>query len=242
MMITKQIPLLALCLAVIHGFLIAPKPEAEGPATMEELLLKRKADQNLKGKRSLMQVQEGPPPFAPTVVSVGDEFTKSSKLDVSYTSALATQLKALTETDWDVQNFGNSDDGAVQKTDNHTFWYTAQYNRSRLVTDVEFVVMMFGHNDAKQSSWNEDNFKSSYVDLCNDFKDVASQKVYVVVPPPMYKDEKTGIRQFIVNDHITKLLPGIAESCGATLINAFDHMGSNALSRQDLFCDGTLCD
>lgn len=116
-------------------------------------------------------------------------------------------MKKFTSVDWDVQNFGNSDDGAVSKVDNHTFWHTAQYNKSRLVTDVEYVVMMFGHNDAKQNNWNQDTFKDSYVDLCNDYKDVASQKVFIVVPPPMYKDEKTGIRQFIVNDHIPKLLP-----------------------------------
>jgi len=71
-----------------------------------------------------VQVKDGEPPFAPTVLAVGDEFTKSDQLADSYTSLLKTQLKSITEIDWDVKNFGNPDNGAVIQKADHPYWFT----------------------------------------------------------------------------------------------------------------------
>lgn len=143
--------------------------------------------------------------MVPTIMALGDEFTKSTTVS-SYTDSLSTQLNTMTGVDWEVKNYGNSDDGAITKTVPRNFWWTQQYNDSRLETDVEWVVMMFGHNDAKQANWNEGSFKSDYIALCNEYKAIASQGVFIVIPPPVYQDEKAGIRQFIVNDHIPGIL------------------------------------
>ena len=149
----------------------------------------------MKNKKALIQVGGGAADTVPTVLAVGDEFTGSADPALSYASSLKAQLKSITSADWEVKNFGEPTNGAVSSTAPNTFWYTQKHNTSLLLPDVEWAVMLFGHNDATKANWNEAQFKKDYTDLCKQYKDeVATRGVFVVIPPPMYKDEKNGIR------------------------------------------------
>ena len=69
--------------------------------------------------------------------------------------------------------------------------------------------------------------------------------VFVVVPPPVYKDGFGAVNITLTNTVLPQLIPPLAKECGLgeeNIINLFDAMGGAALNRPDFYCSGSHCD
>lgn len=106
--------------------------------------------------------------------------------------------------------------------------------------------MFIGTNDCKNRNWNIDHFKRDYVELCKSFKNMPSKPdVFVVVPPPVYKDGFGAVNISITNTILPQLIEPLAKECGLgddQVINLFEAMGGASLSRPDFYCSGQHCD
>ena len=112
--------------------------------------------------------------------------------------------------------------------------------------NVSAVTMFIGTNDCKAINWNEENFKRDYLELCQSFRNMSSHPdVFVIVPPPVYKDGFNAVNTTLANKVIPKLIPPIAKQCGledSQIINLFEVMGGEQLSKPFYYCSINHCD
>jgi len=60
-----------------------------------------------------------------------------------------------------------------------------------------------------------DNFKRDYVALCKSFKNMPSKPdVFVVIPPPVYKDGFGAVNITLTNTILPQLVAPLAKECG----------------------------
>jgi alpha-L-fucosidase 2 len=72
-----------------------------------------------------------------------------------------------------------------------------------------------GTNDCKPNNWNLENFKRDFLDLCKTFRNMQSKPdVFVIIPPPVYKDGFGGVNTTQTNKILPTLIPPIAKECG----------------------------
>ena len=106
--------------------------------------------------------------------------------------------------------------------------------------------MFVGTNDCKGKNWNLENFKRDYLELCRSFKNMESKPdVFVIVPPPVYKDGFGKVNTTLTNRILPKLIPPIAKECGledGQVINLFEVMGGEKLTKPFYYCSGRHCD
>merc|ERR1740123_2219128 len=99
----------------------------------------------------------------------------------------------------------------------------------------DIVLLMLGTNDAKSAHWNETSFRTDAAVLVRRFAALASRPaVYLLAPPPLYKDNIYGISQHVVNDVLPfMILPEIA-AAGEVLFSRsiFDSLGGQGLTCQ----------
>lgn len=75
--------------------------------------------------------------------------------------------------------------------------------------------MFIGTNDCKAVNWNLENFKRDYVELCKSFRDMPSKPdVFVVRPPPVYKDGFGAVNTTLTNVVMPNLIRPLAKECG----------------------------
>jgi len=75
--------------------------------------------------------------------------------------------------------------------------------------------MFIGTNDCKNRNWNLEHFKRDYVELCKSFKNMPSKPdVFVVIPPPVYKDGFGAVNITLTNTILPQLIAPLAKECG----------------------------
>ncbi|MFR7643148.1 GDSL-type esterase/lipase family protein [Eubacterium sp.] len=150
------------------------------------------------------------------VACVGDSITEGvcASSGMSYPS----QLKILLGNAFEVKNFGVSGRTLLKKGD-YPYWNESAYIASKnYLPDV--VIIMLGTNDSKERNWAyKSEFKSNYIELINQYKNLSSNpKVYVGTSPMVVKDS-LGIRKSVVDNEILPLEKEIAKETGCEIID-----------------------
>lgn len=84
------------------------------------------------------------------------------------------------------------------------YWNEAYYAQS-LETTPEVVIFMLGTNDAWQWRDPGTDYDSDWKAMVQSFQGLASKpKVFVMIPPPVYKDGQFGMRGNVINDYFLK--------------------------------------
>ena len=160
-----------------------------------------------------------PPPqpnsSAVIIACVGDSITQG------YLSSnggdYPTQLQKLLGTDYKVINFGAGGRTMLKKGDN-PYWKTGPL-KAALASKPAIVVLMLGTNDAKFHNWGplHDEFPIDYKSMIDTFNNVSTNpKIYLMVPPPLYQNDRYGMNQTVINS----LFPGNGPAGIRTLAKA----------------------
>jgi len=144
--------------------------------------------------------------------SITDGFGASDMLKLGYVNLLKQGLKMVHPTFDVVQN------SAGFRCVNHECFrpcFKDSYCQEALTKNVSAVTIFMGTNDCKGPNWNLENFKKDYVELCKSFRNMKSKPdVFVINPPPVYKDGFGAVNTTLTNKVIPSLIPGLAKECG----------------------------
>jgi len=174
------------------------------------------------------------------ILCVGDSITYGCGASYSEKS-YPKQLQELLGQEFQVYNFGDShgtarkrhgeplDMHAVRTHDLHSYWDSDIFKNALEHADIaDAVVIMIGTNDAKAWAHQDLNrtqhlmeFRSDYTELVGLFQNASSQpKVYLMVPPPLYSDLSTIVRdwnQTFINTVLPVEISQLAQATGAQL-------------------------
>uniref|UniRef100_A0A7S0BBQ9 SGNH hydrolase-type esterase domain-containing protein n=1 Tax=Pyrodinium bahamense TaxID=73915 RepID=A0A7S0BBQ9_9DINO len=143
-----------------------------------------------------------------------------------------SQLQALLGPGFRVANFGHTDTTALRQ--GQTFdavqalvrhgqgFRTACYQNTRDFQDAlafqpDVVVIQFGANDSKDYNWqpHSGEFVRDYSHLVGAFTKLSSHpKVYLMLPPPLYKQGVYSMNATVVNEAIPSLIQEVAIANG----------------------------
>ncbi|KAJ4458877.1 putative sialate O-acetylesterase [Paratrimastix pyriformis] len=146
-------------------------------------------------------------------------------------------LQDLLGKDYKVYNWGKSGT-TLQHAGDYPYWNSTEFRES-MNTTADYFVIQLGTNDAKTWNWNQDRYTNDYNELINLYVTRPNKpKVFINIPPPLYKDGVYGMQQSVINTVFPELIPQIAADHGLPTIDIFNYMGGAALTQPDLFADG----
>lgn len=173
---------------------------------------------------------------AATVACVGDSITAGylSSCGLNYPN----QLQVLLGNQYNVTNYGVG--GRTMFKQQHlppgdmvSYWNTTQYHQA-LASASDIVVLMLGTNDAKDSRWamSSHTFPTDYADMARSFLALSPKpKLYVMVPPPLYRDGRYNMNQTVINS----LFPGSGPAAVRTIAEALGLPTSQVIDIYSLF-------
>merc|ERR1719329_1332653 len=92
---------------------------------------------------------------------------------------------------------------------------------------------MLGTNDAKNYQWNETNYHADYLEMAHNFLNMTSKPdLYIMIPPPLYKDGFWAMNQTIINERFPYLIRQIGRELNLPeghVIDILNPMGSKDL-------------
>jgi lysophospholipase L1-like esterase len=145
-----------------------------------------------------------PTPSAKKVACVGDSITAGylSSCGLNYPNQLQQELGS----GYHVTNYGVGGQTMFKQShlpanDRSSYWTRPEYT-AVLNSSADVIVLMLGTNDAKANRWQMSSsvFPSDYADMLASFKSMPSKpKVFVMVPPPLYRDGVYGMNQTVIN-------------------------------------------
>ena len=128
------------------------------------------------------------------------------------------QVGVLLGSDYNVKNFGLSGRTMLKKGD-YPYW-----NENLFALAKEFnpdiIILMLGTNDSKPQNWKyKEEFFKDYADMIKAFrKNDRNPKIYVCLPPPVFKDGY-GINNSIIHDQIIPMIDSIKNKYNTLLID-----------------------
>ena len=141
---------------------------------------------------------------ATKVACVGDSITAGylSSCGLTYPN----QLQTLFGEKYNVSNYGSGGKTMLKAShlptgDKASYWATQQYAEAR-ASRSDIVVLMLGTNDAKGDRWNLSAvaLPIDYVAMAHSFLSLKpAPKLYLMVPPPLYRDQRYNMNQTVIN-------------------------------------------
>ena len=141
-----------------------------------------------------------------------------------------------------VLNFGVHGRRMMKYPDDMSYWETSHLQVA-LQSHPHIVILQFGSNDCVRHVWDEDAFRRDYKEMIRKFQSLESKpRVYMCIPPPLYEsnapceDPVYDLRcefKHMINYVLPSVLRGIAIESNVTLINNFDALGGEMLTRPD---------
>lgn len=175
--------------------------------------------------------------------SITDGFGASDMYKLGYTNLLKEGLK-IVHPSFDL--IRNSAGFRCVNKECERPCYKDAYCQEAHTHNVSAVTIFVGTNDCKGKNWNLENFKRDYLELCHSFRNMSSKPdVFVIVPPPVYKDGFGKVNITLTNRVLPKVIPPIAKECGlqdSQIINLHEAMGGEKLSKPFFYCSGRHCD
>eukprot|EP00823_Brevimastigomonas_motovehiculus_P009053 TRINITY_DN8726_c0_g1_i1.p1 TRINITY_DN8726_c0_g1~~TRINITY_DN8726_c0_g1_i1.p1 ORF type:complete len:216 (+),score=51.34 TRINITY_DN8726_c0_g1_i1:32-679(+) len=142
-----------------------------------------------------------------------------------------------------VSNFGDSGRTLMHSGD-YPYWNYTKYQNA-IKTDADFVIIQLGTNDAKTWNWDKHvaEFEPDYKQLISVFSHLphTTPKIYVAIPPPLYKEGVFGMQQKVINGVFPSLITQIARDAGlpdTQLVDMFNKMGGVKLTHPEWSSDG----
>ena len=119
-----------------------------------------------------------------------------------------------------------------------SYWNTKEYKKA-LKLDANIVILQFGTNDASAVNWDVDKFESDYLDLINTFQKLPLRpKIFVCIPPPIYRPQIDGTLVDVVNGELSKRIQSISEKTkDIEIIDLYLALGGAKLNKPELFLD-----
>eukprot|EP01061_Rhynchopus_euleeides_P020857 TRINITY_DN3388_c0_g1_i5.p1 TRINITY_DN3388_c0_g1~~TRINITY_DN3388_c0_g1_i5.p1 ORF type:complete len:266 (+),score=64.29 TRINITY_DN3388_c0_g1_i5:46-843(+) len=176
------------------------------------------------------------------VACVGDSITGgecSSGPTKSYPAQLQVLLDAKFPGKYSVANFGVPGRTAMKQGE-YSYWKEQRFQDS-LASNASIVIVMFGTNDANSFNWGPHSaeFGPDYNDLTTLYKNMPSApSVYIMTPPPMYKEWQYGINNTVTNVVYPTLIPQLAQQYSLKgPVDVFNALGGANLAHPELFAD-----
>lgn len=173
------------------------------------------------------------------IVCVGDSITEgcgATTPHMSYPSILRSRLD---EGSFEVVNLGVGGRTMMRKGD-FPYWNEDKFQEA-LASQADTIVLMLGTNDSKSYQWDESAFEQDYVDMVTEFQKMeSSPAIWLMVPPPLYRDGTIDMKQSVINEHYPQKIPEIAARCSIPsnkVINLFDALGGGALANPNYLLD-----
>jgi len=155
-----------------------------------------------------------PKPDAIKVACIGDSITAGylSTCGLNYPA----QLQTLLGEGYAVSNYGVGGTTLLRHAD-HPYWNTSNFGRAS-TSNADIVVIMLGTNDAKVNNWTPRlsvAYPTDYAALIGVFARMPSRpKIYLMRPPPLYKDGRYDMLQTVINGGLPTLVELIATAAG----------------------------
>ena len=172
------------------------------------------------------------------IICIGDSITyghgSSNSHEHSYPYLLS---KLLNESRHEVFNLGLGSRTMMKKGD-RPYWDEKQY-QDAIHSQADIIFLMLGTNDAKIYQWNVNAFTTDYVEMGNELLKSTNAKLYLMIPPPLYKETFWKMNQTVINDIFPKLIPEIASEISANgVIDLFQAFGGTNLTMSNFLADG----
>lgn len=163
----------------------------------------------------------------------------------SYTDVLQGMLGNMFE----VTNAGKSSQTMLKKglcndLTPCSYWNTEAW-QTALTSNPDIVTIMLGTNDAKTFNWEGvqqntgDYFALDYVDMIRNVRKLPSTpKVFVLVPPPLYKPYPFDMNATIINEIYPVLIRDISSVVNTQLIDVYTAFAEYNATAEELTCDG----
>lgn len=183
------------------------------------------------------------------VTCIGDSITEGGACG---SSGYVPVLAGLLGSDYNVTNAGAS--GMTQLKHGQcgdypstcSYWYTDAWQRA-LSSEPDIVTIMLGTNDAKFYNWEGiqqntgDYYTLDYVDMIQRVRNLPSKpEVFVMIPPPLFKDKVFDMNQTIINTVFPTLVRDLASVMSTNVIDIYSAVLGEATDStgSDLSCDG----
>lgn len=176
------------------------------------------------------------PAVTKKVACVGDSITAGylSSCGLNYPN----QLQGLLGEEFVVTNFGVGGKTVFKErhlpaNDHASYWNTTEYHAA-LNSTSDIVIFMLGTNDAMAARWALSGtvFPSDYADMAHTFLSLSPKpKLYVMVPPPLYRDGRYNMNQTVINS----LFPGSGPSSVRTIAQALKLPEAQVIDLYSLF-------
>jgi len=137
------------------------------------------------------------------------------------TMSYPAQLQHWLGKDYDVRNYGVS--GATMlKNGDKPYWDQKEFTQAHEF-NPDIVLIKLGTNDSKPQNWAfESEFSKDYIDMIKGFKELPSRpRIMLMLPVPVFTEEKWGIRDSIVSQAIVPEIKDIAEKTTCELIDLY---------------------
>ena len=173
------------------------------------------------------------------VACAGDSITAGNGPDIEHNISYPAMLQHyLGHRHFAVKNFGLAGVTAIEGLP-LSYSNRSEFNEL-LASSARVVLIMLGTNDANERYWNETNYIRSYSLLIDKVESMASQPVvFMITPPPFYLASwRYAFTKKTINSKLRPLVVGLARRKDLSVIDAFDAMGGDALSKPSLFGDG----
>lgn len=165
---------------------------------------------------------------------------------------------------WEVKNFGNSGKTMLKSglgssrpsraSVGPASYWSQQTWLDAQAYDADIYTIMLGTNDAKVFNWFPctegvtncswvagDNYTADFIDMVSILhRQTAAPKVFVLSPPPLYKDGVYNMNQTVINTVLRHILPQVVHASPAqpVIIDVFEALGGQSLSQPNITCDG----
>ncbi|RIV17661.1 sialate O-acetylesterase [Fibrisoma montanum] len=170
-------------------------------------------------------------PSVHKIACIGNSITQGFTLPDDQT--YPAQLQNLVSPPNKVLNYGVGGSTVVKKGDKPV-WQAEKYGFA-IDWKPTIVVIELGTNDSKAVNWQYKNeFKADYAALIQTFRQLrSSPKVYVCIPPPMFREE-FELRADVVHNEVVPLVYEVARENNTPVIDLYKLMAN----RDSLFIDG----
>jgi len=150
---------------------------------------------------------------------VGDSNTYGAEASDRLKYAWPVQIRSLLGDTYETKNFGVN--GALMMNHLNDAWKNKTAYSDNKSYDPDIIVIALGTNDSKDGYWDAVKFKSSYIDLINEFKGYSARpEIYMAIPIKAYST-KYSINDQTIREKVTPTMQEISKELGLPLIDLY---------------------
>ena len=153
------------------------------------------------------------------IACIGNSITFGSGMPNPATMSYPVQLQYWMGNDYEVRNYGVGGATLLKKGDK-PYWMQEEFKEA-LEFKPDIVLIKLGTNDSKPQNWvYEKEFDDDYEDMVRKFRQLPSMpRILLILPVPVFAEEKWGIRDSVVSEVIVPRIKNIADKTGCEIID-----------------------